>query len=146
LQTPTDNQGTEAPLQRLALYHFDYCPYCVDVRAEIERLGLPVELRDIHRQPDYARQLIAVRGRPTVPVLRIDGADGMRWLPESLDIITYLRALRPDQVRPPLWMTVVGRWLHWGFALAALLFGGGWGSISCGVVAAVLLFRRYKRF
>lgn len=78
---------------RLALYHFEGCPYCVMVRREIDRLGIEVELRDIHRDAQHRADLIAARGRRTVPVLRIVSPDGTeRWLPESRDIIRILQA------------------------------------------------------
>ena len=76
---------------KLALYYFDSCPFCVRVRAAIERLGLDVELRNIHDDPERWDQLVAARGRATVPVLKIDSADGSEhWMPESADIIRYL--------------------------------------------------------
>ena len=36
--------------------------------------------------------LLAARGRATVPVLRIPTDDGFELLPESDDIVAYLRA------------------------------------------------------
>lgn len=78
---------------KLALYHFDTCPFCRLVRREIDRLGIPVELRDIYGDPRHRRDLVSVRGRPTVPVLRITTPEGQeRWMPESRDIIRYLQA------------------------------------------------------
>lgn len=74
----------------LALYHYDSCPYCRRVRSAIDRLGLTVELRDIDEDPVHLRALIEARGRRTVPVLRIEGADGATWMPESADIVRYL--------------------------------------------------------
>ncbi len=75
----------------LALYHFNSCPFCGMVRAGIERLGVEVELRDIHENPQYRDDLIDARGRATVPVLRITSPNGEeRWMPESRDIVHYL--------------------------------------------------------
>ncbi len=74
------------------LYHFDACPFCGMVRAGIERLGVEVELRDIHENPLHRDDLIAARGRATVPVLRITSPNGEeRWMPESRDIVRYLK-------------------------------------------------------
>jgi len=78
--------------ERLALYHFEGCPFCTVVRHEIDRLGIDVELRDIFDDPAYRRELIEARGRGTVPVLRCTGPAGDRWMPESRDIVRYLRA------------------------------------------------------
>ncbi len=80
------------PDEKLALYHFDGCPFCRMVRRAIKELELDIELRDIHEQPRYRAELIAARGRSTVPVLQCTGADGTaRWMPESRDIIEFLR-------------------------------------------------------
>lgn len=76
--------------ETLALYHLSTCPFCLRVRRVIDRLGVDIELRDIMENPRYREELIAARGRATVPVLRCtaDGKD--RWMPESRDIIAYL--------------------------------------------------------
>jgi glutaredoxin len=96
-----------APVQdeALALYYAESCPYCRLVRRVIEELGAAdqVELREIWRDRAHREALIAARGRATVPVLRCEGADGrVRWMPESADIIDYLRrrfpAPEPDGV------------------------------------------------
>jgi len=86
--------GSRAPQRdRLALYYFDTCSFCRLVRREIDRLGIEVELRDIYADPRHRRDLVAARGRPTVPVLRItSGEEDDRWMPESRDIIRYLQA------------------------------------------------------
>ena len=84
--TPAEDQ--------LALYHFESCPFCGRVRGAIDRLGIDVELRDILLDERYRDELIAERGRPTVPVLRITSPDGgERWMPESADIMVYLEEL-----------------------------------------------------
>jgi len=76
---------------KLMLYHFSGCPFCSMVRANIERLGLTVELRDIFEDASYRDELIEARGRATVPVLRITSPNGEeRWVPESRDIVSYL--------------------------------------------------------
>ena len=78
--------------ETLALYHFASCSYCAMVRRTIEELGMSVELRDITQDPKWREELLAARGRGTVPVLRCESADGsVRWMPESRDIIKYLR-------------------------------------------------------
>lgn len=77
----------------LALYYFDRCPFCVRVLRAIDTLGLNVELRNIYENRDYLDELREARGRATVPVLRITSASGEdRWMPESADIVRYLRA------------------------------------------------------
>ena len=83
---------SETPAEdKLALYHFDGCPFCSMVRSGIERLGIDVELRDIFADSQYRDDLIEARGRATVPVLRITSPNGEeRWMPESRDIVSYL--------------------------------------------------------
>ena len=77
----------------LALYYFDGCPFCVRVLRAIDLLRLDVELRNIYENRDFLAELRDVRGRTTVPVLRITSPDGKeRWMPESADIVRYLQA------------------------------------------------------
>ena len=70
--------------ESLALYQFRTCPFCVKVRKEIARLGLPIETRDAQLDPDHRRELAEGGGRVKVPCLRIAHADGEdEWLYES---------------------------------------------------------------
>ncbi len=79
------------PGLELSLYHFWSCPFCDLVRRAIERLGLEVELRDIHEDPAHLQALGRATGRTTVPCLRIDGdSDKRTWLHESTDIVKFL--------------------------------------------------------
>ena len=83
----------EPTKDHLALYYFDGCPFCVRVLRAIDTLGLEVELRNIYEVPGHLKELRDVRGRTTVPVLRITSPDGEdRWMPESADIVRYLQA------------------------------------------------------
>ncbi len=84
---PSESPGED----KLALYHFNGCPFCAMVRSAIDRLGIDVELQDIFENPEYRDDLIEARGRATVPVLRITSPNGEeRWMPESRDIVRYL--------------------------------------------------------
>ena len=85
---PSESPATD----KLALYYFDGCPFCIMVQSEIEQLGLDVDYRNIFDDTRYRDELIRARGRTTVPVLRISSPDGEdRWMPESRDIVNYLR-------------------------------------------------------
>jgi glutaredoxin len=76
---------------KLALYHFNGCPFCTYVTAAIARLGVDVELRDIFAEQTYRDELVSARDRATVPVLRITSPNGEeRWMPESHDIVHFL--------------------------------------------------------
>lgn len=83
----------EAKEDRLALYYFEGCPFCIRVLRAIDLMDLDVELRNIHESRDYLVELREARGRTTVPVLKITSPDGdERWMPESADIVRYLQA------------------------------------------------------
>lgn len=77
----------------LALYVSPGCFYCSRVTRALSELGVALEVRDTWADPRYRQELTAALGRGTVPVLRIEETDGtVRWLPESLDIIAWLKA------------------------------------------------------
>jgi glutaredoxin 2 len=81
---------------QLALYYFDTCPFCLRVLRAADRLGVTLELRNIHRDRQHYADLGAARGRTTVPVLRYTNAAGEDvWMPESADIIRFLEAGGP---------------------------------------------------
>ena len=83
---------------RLALYHFGSCPFCLRVRRELARLGVEVELRNIHRDRSRYDELVRGGGRQQVPCLRIENDNGtVEWLYESSDIIAWLE----DELRAP---------------------------------------------
>lgn len=131
--------------RRLALYHFNNCPYCIDVRAEAKRIGTQLELCNIKHSSSYLQELLDALGSRTVPVLLIEDVDGThQWLPESLDIIAYLRSLVPGYRGRPLWVFPVLRIAPWLLLPFGLLLRGpiGWGMIC---VAALLLVARYLR-
>lgn len=149
------NQFPPAPVTRsagpdqltaLILYHRPSCSYCMQVRTAAERMGITLELRDVRQEPRWREELVAARGRATVPVLRIDIADGTtRWLPESLEIIRFLKdvAEQPDSV--PRWLDRLMRpmWmLSWALVIAGLVLDGAAGTAllaggSAGLVAVL---------
>ena len=78
---------------RLALYHFDTCPFCLRVRRGLARMGVEVELRNIHRDRSRYDELVRGGGKQQVPCLRIEHEDGdAEWLYESSDIVVWLEA------------------------------------------------------
>jgi glutaredoxin len=89
---------------KLALYHFQTCPFCIKVRHEMARLSLPIPLRDAqyepkhsnnpkhHTNPNHKADLVQGGGKFQTPCLRIEDAQGnVRWLYESNDIIKYMQ-------------------------------------------------------
>lgn len=87
----------------LSLYAFETCPYCRRVRAAIDDLELAIEIRDTQVDPAHRKALIAATGSATVPVLRIEGEEGLedQYLPESADIVAFLYAQYGDGRTPP---------------------------------------------
>lgn len=85
---------SDAPVEdKLVLYYSRTCPFCMLVTKAIDRLGLDIERREVFEDARYRDQLVAARGRATVPVLRIISPDGEeRWMPESRDIVHYLES------------------------------------------------------
>ncbi|PAU80419.1 glutaredoxin [Halovibrio salipaludis] len=87
-----DQARVEHAAGKLALYQFNACPFCIKVRKEISRLGLPIETRDAQNDPDHRAALEAGGGRVKVPCLLIEHDDGeQQWLYESDDINAWLR-------------------------------------------------------
>ena len=77
--------------ERLALYGYPTCPFCARVLAAIEELGLDIPLLNTMQDAGHREAVLEAMGRGTVPVLKIEAADGdVKWLPESADIIRYL--------------------------------------------------------
>lgn len=91
-EEPTETSATP----KLALYMTSICPYCVYVRSAISALELDVEMRNIHEEQHF-NDLITARNQATVPVLHISYPGENKeesWLPESMDIVKYLKELK----------------------------------------------------
>lgn len=81
------NQQTE----KMALYHFKMCPFCVKTRRQIHRLALNIESRDARNDPKWNKELINDGGKYQVPCLKIIATDGsVEWLYESTEINLFL--------------------------------------------------------
>lgn len=81
----------------LSLYHLPTCPFCLKVRRAASALGVELTLIDISRDRAARQRLVEARGRATVPVLSIPSASGETLLPESDDIVAFLRKLAANQ-------------------------------------------------
>lgn len=83
--------AVDAACQKLALYQFRACPFCIKVRKEMSRLNLTIEKRDAQSVQAHRDELQAGGGRIKVPCLLIQNEDdSQRWLYESDEIIKYL--------------------------------------------------------
>ncbi len=75
----------------LSLYHRNFCMFCSRVTGVVNQLGIEIEDKNIWKDEQALRDLQRATGRSTVPVLRIESADGqVTWMPESNDIVLYL--------------------------------------------------------
>ena len=80
---------------KLSLYHRNFCLFCSRVINAIKGLDIEIDGKNIWKDSDALRELEQATGRSTVPVLRIESADGeVTWMPESSDIVRYLSSLR----------------------------------------------------
>ncbi|WP_312433756.1 glutaredoxin [Achromobacter sp.] len=89
-RSPQGQAAVNADAATLSLYQFQACPFCVKTRRAMHRLNVPVALKDAKHDPDARAALQAGGGKVKVPCLRIEDADGTRWMYESNDIIAYL--------------------------------------------------------
>ncbi len=78
--------------EKLALYQFKACPFCIKVRKQMARLGLTIETRDAQHNLQHRAALEAGGGKVKVPCLLIQHDDGREeWLYESDVINEWLR-------------------------------------------------------
>jgi glutaredoxin len=89
-RAPEAQQQVQEAVRGMALYQYFACPFCIRTRRAMHRLNLPIELRDAQNDPEHRATLAREGGRIQVPCLRIESADGTRWLFESDDIIRFL--------------------------------------------------------
>jgi glutaredoxin len=141
---------TEAiPQPRLTLYVGPGCMYCAQVEHAARRLEIELDRRSIVDDQSM-RELMAARGRATVPVLRVDDAGGnSQWIPESLDIIRELktRAGKPDPV--PRWVDRilgVSRPIVLLLVVAAMLAPAAWGPPLFAVAIALVVLEILRRY
>ncbi len=81
--------------KKLYLYHYTGCLFCWRVQRVINKLGIEIEQRDIWESNEYRQQLLEACGRQTVPVLLVIDEDGkQQWIPESRDIISFLKRIQ----------------------------------------------------
>ena len=92
IRTSVQQQGADHKASKLILYHFEACPFCVRVRREIKRLGIPIEMREVKRNRSFHDELMAGGKNFQVPCLRIQDPTQARWMYESAEINRYLQA------------------------------------------------------
>lgn len=83
-------QSAQNKADKLALYQFYACPFCVKTRRAIHALNIDIDYRDAANNTQYRQELLENGGEIKVPCLRIEKDNKVEWLYESSDIIHYL--------------------------------------------------------
>ncbi|MDO8988021.1 MAG: glutathione S-transferase N-terminal domain-containing protein [Sideroxyarcus sp.] len=92
VRTAEAQQQIDLACDKLALYHFKTCPFCIKVRHEMARLSLPITLRDAQHDAAHRAELQQGGGKIQTPCLKIaDGKGNVQWMYESGEIIKYLQ-------------------------------------------------------
>ncbi|NMT62487.1 glutaredoxin family protein [Marinobacter orientalis] len=91
-RSPEEQARVDNACENLALYQFSACPFCINVRKEMARLGLTIETRDAQHNGSNRETLAAGGGQVKVPCLFIGEESGSeQWLYESKDIKSWLQ-------------------------------------------------------
>lgn len=93
LRAPAEQMLVNQDCQKLVLYHYKTCPFCMKVRHEIARLSL--NIRHVDAQPLGSDRDTLTRegGQTKVPCLKIvDAAGNNQWMYDSEKIIGYLQS------------------------------------------------------
>ncbi|WP_163647956.1 glutathione S-transferase N-terminal domain-containing protein [Modicisalibacter sp. 'Wilcox'] len=90
-RSPQAQEEADREARKLALYHFEGCPFCWKVRRALTTLRIDITMHDIQKDPAARAQLVAGGGKQTVPCLRIDEGGTTTWLYESSDIVEHLK-------------------------------------------------------
>ena len=82
-------------MANLILYELEGCPYCAKVKQTLADLDLEYESRMVPSSHDERTEVKEVSGQTGVPVL-VDEDHGVEGMPESDDIVAYLRETYGD--------------------------------------------------
>ncbi|MFB6355345.1 MAG: glutathione S-transferase N-terminal domain-containing protein [bacterium] len=88
---PEEQEIVDEQLNKMSLYQFEMCPFCVKVRRALHELNLDIEFRDARNNEKHRTDLKQGGGKIQVPCLRIDHEEETEWMYESDDIIAFLR-------------------------------------------------------
>ena len=83
-------QQVETELEKLSLFQFFACPFCIKTRRAMYKLNLPIVKRNASQGSPFRDELLQGGGKIQTPCLRIEKDDGVEWLYESSEIISYL--------------------------------------------------------
>ncbi|WP_036179854.1 glutaredoxin domain-containing protein [Marinomonas sp. MED121] len=76
--------------EKLALYQFNACPFCVKTRRTMHKLNVPIKLKDAKNNDQDRQLLLEHGGKIQVPCLHIQSEGKDEWLYESKAINAYL--------------------------------------------------------
>ena len=83
-------QQIETELEKLSLFQFFACPFCIKTRRAMYKLNLPIVKRNASQGSPYREELLQGGGKIQTPCLRIEKEEGVEWLYDSSEIIQYL--------------------------------------------------------
>lgn len=89
-RAPAAQRQIEGELEKLALYQFFACPFCIKTRRAMHKFNLPIEKRSASMGSPHRDELLKGGGKIQTPCLRIETDNGVEWLYESNEIISYL--------------------------------------------------------
>tara|TARA_R110002153_G_scaffold61065_2_gene164850 strand:- start:38 stop:409 length:372 start_codon:yes stop_codon:yes gene_type:complete len=89
-RTAEAQQQVATELEKLSLYQFFACPFCIKTRRAMYKMNLPIVKRNASQGSPYREELLQGGGKIQTPCLRIEKDDGVEWLYESSEIISYL--------------------------------------------------------
>jgi glutaredoxin len=89
-RTAQAQQQIETELEKLSLYQFFACPFCIKTRRAMYKMNLPIIKRNASQGSPFREELQQGGGRIQTPCLRIENDDGVEWLYDSSEIISYL--------------------------------------------------------
>lgn len=89
-RSDTEQKSAQESANKLSLYQFYACPFCVKTRRAIHALNINIEYRDATNNETHRKELLEKGGKIKVPCLRIEEEGQSSWLYESSDIINYL--------------------------------------------------------
>ncbi|MDH5516248.1 MAG: glutathione S-transferase N-terminal domain-containing protein [Gammaproteobacteria bacterium] len=89
-RSDAEQASAQQQADKLSLYQFYACPFCIKTRRAIHALNIDIEYRDAANDTVHRKELLEKGGQIKVPCLKIEEENGSRWLYESSDIIEYL--------------------------------------------------------
>lgn len=89
-RTQQERRQLASALRGLRLYDYKTCPKSLKLRQTLHRLNLDLEYCDIRLSEIHRTNLLQQYGRIHAPCLRIEDAQGVRWLDDCEQIIQYL--------------------------------------------------------